>query len=449
METDSKESVQGTKRFAYRAVHLAKRMPKVEMRLEKRVMRYEDESSPGRAVKDGVRGTVRRKHSARPRAWRAAALCLLSALVSLTGCAGFFSCDKASCPATTTTTPTTSTADYAYVAESSSTGSSITGYNVGGGALTAAGSLPLGYTPVALTVAPGNGFLYIASSPGATNPGVYLYTIGSNGALTASGTPVAPDAVASMAISPDGNWLYTISTTGQFMTEYTVDTGTGALTLKGQIAFQSLTACVPGAALPVTQSCTVAVSPKGDYVVASLGTGGDEVFAYTSAGGVGNLVSEIASGYPATPTGDYSNAVDGNDFAYIAQTNGLAVYSLGVTTTNAATFTYPAGTTPRGVTLSKSYNYVYTANEATGTISAFGIGTNGSLTTLTGSPYAGPANVSALGVDNTGAYMVAAGYDGTAGVRLYAIGATGILTQVAATGSGAATAYPTLVAMTH
>ena len=181
--------------------------------------------------------------------------------------------------------------------------------------------------------------------------------------------------------------------------------------------------------------------------MASLGTRGDVVFAYTSANGVSTLTSTIASATNAT--GDFSLALDANDYAYIARTNGLAVYTLGTTNTNAATFTYAAGTTPRGVVLSKNYNYVYTANEGTGTISAFGINANGSLTTLTGSPYAGPANVSALGVDNTGAYMIAAGYDGTTGVRLYAVGATGILMQVAVAGSGAATAYPTLVAMTH
>ncbi len=418
------------------------------MELEERTMRHEKKPWCAGVAAIHVRGTGRRGQGADPRAWRAAVGTLLSALLPLAGCNGFFSCDKASCPATTTTTPTTSTADYAYVAETSSTGSSISGYGVGSGALTSAGSLALGYVPVALAVAPSNGFLYVASSPGATNPGIYLYTIGSTGALTAtSSTAAATDAVASMAISPDGNWLYTISSTGLFMTEYAVDTSTGALTSKGQLQFGTLTSCAPGAALPISQTCTVTVSPKGDYVVASLGTSGDVVFAYTSANGVGTLTSTIAAA--TNVSGDFSLALDANDYAYIARTNGLAVYTLGTTDTNAATFTYAAGTTPRGVTLSKNDGYVYTANEGTGTISAFGIDANGSLTTLTGSPYAGPANVAALGVDNTGAYMIAAGYDGTAGVRLYAIGATGILTQIAATGSGAATAYPTLVAMTH
>ena len=92
---------------------------------------------------------------------------------------------------------------------------------------------------------------------------------------------------------------------------------------------------------------------------------------------------------------------------------------------------------------------MFTANEGANTISSFGIASDGNLTAATGSPFAGPTEVSALGVDNTGVYMVAVGYDANTGVRLYSISSAGVLTQVATAASGTTTQYPALVAMTH
>ncbi len=118
---------------------------------------------------------------------------LLSSLVlPLAGCAGFFVK-----PTTTTTTPTTgstpaTTGDYAYVANSSAGSTSLSEYNVGAGSLTSIGNITLGYIPVALAVAPSNSFLYVASAPGSTSPGVYLYSItASSGVLAAANNGTA------------------------------------------------------------------------------------------------------------------------------------------------------------------------------------------------------------------------------------------------------------------
>ncbi len=383
-----------------------------------------------------------------------AALGLLAALAPLTACKGFF------VPPTSTGTSGTgtgfsgsTTTDYAYVANSSAGTTSLAAYNVGSGALTSVGTVSLGFIPVALAVAPSDSFLYVASTPGYTSPGIYLYTIGSTGALTAanSGKALATDAVAAMAISPDGNWLYTVNIDGLTMAEYAVDTTTGLLTLQGEITLPGST-CNLTTATPVSQSCSVAVAPSGDYVVASLNVSGDAVFSYSSSGGVtGSSYRTIGSGYStANPTGDFSVALDANNYAYIAQTNSVSVYGIGSTTIDTeGTTDYGTGLTPRGVALSQSGGYVYTANEAAGTISGFGIGGSGALTAVSGSPFAGPANVSALGFDKSGGYAVAVGYDASAGVRLYSVSSAGVLTQVAATGSGTSEAYPALVAMTH
>ncbi len=369
-------------------------------------------------------------------------------LVALSGCNGFF----VKPTSTSTTTPTTSpAADYAYVANSSAGINSLSEYNVGSGSLLSVGTINLGFVPVALSVAPSNSHLYVAAAPGSPSPGIYLYSIATGGGLTVAnnGIALATDSVAAMTISPDGNWLFTVNSDGLTMNEYKVDTSTGGLTPNSPLPLPGVS-CLLGLGTPATQTCSVAASPSGNYVVASVGTSGDAVFPYSSTLGITGKSIPIASGYStANATGDFSVAMDNNNYAYIARTSTLGVYSLGSTIANTYNPSYVAGTVPRSVVLNKAYTYVFTANEGTGTISSFGIGASGSLTAVTGSPFPGPRYASALGVDNTGTYMVAVGYDASAGVRLYLIASTGVLAQVAVAASGTNIGYPALVAMTH
>ena len=389
---------------------------------------------------------------------------LAASLLPLTACNGFFQCEKASCTTPVGSTPPTgtpgtptpnNTGDYAYIANSSAGTTYLSEYSITSGALNSLGTISLGYIPVQLAVSPNNSFLYVASVPGTASPGIYLYTIGSTGALSAgnNGAALVTDTIAAMAVSPDGNWLYTVNNDGFTMAEYSVNRTTGALSLVGDLALPGTT-CSLSAALPVSQSCSIAVSPNGEYVVASLGPSGDAVFSYSSSGGIGNdgAFTTISSGYSVSnPTGDFSVALDGNNYAYIAQTSSLTVYGISSLSSivDEGTVSYTEGSAPRAVTLSRKDNYVYTANEGAGTISGFGISGSGQLNEVSGSPVAGPANVSALGADNTGDYLLAVGYNANTGVRLYSIASTGALTQVAQAGSGADDAYPALVAMTH
>lgn len=385
------------------------------------------------------------------------AVAAMAAPVLLTGCNNFFVCQKASCPSTGSGTGTgTGSGDYAYVSNSKSGSTYLAAYDLSGGALTAISNSPynLGFAPVALDVAPSNSFLYAATPPGVTSPGIYAYSIGSNGALTVinNGTVLANDAVASMDISPDGNYLFVLETTGLTLNEYQVNTSTGLLALVGPISLPNTSgaSCVLQIATPVTQACTVKVSPSGQFVAVSLGVAGDVIFPYSGSSGITSGNYTLIS--PASRTsGDYSLAMDSSNNTYIARTDALTAFSVASngTATQEGTATYTSGSVPRSVTLSNGYNYVYTANEGSSTISGYIIGTGGVLTAMSGSPFAAPTNVSALGVDNTGDYLVAAGYNGSSGVQLFSIGSTGALSSLVSTGSGTSTAYPTVLALTH
>ena len=283
------------------------------------------------------------------------------------GCGGFFQCvNKPSCPATTGTgTGTgTTTVDYAYVAfttvSGSTTTSTLVGYNIAGGALTQATSVALPFIPVALAVSPNNAFLYVASTPGSANPGVYGYAIGSTGGLTAlnGGNVFFTDGIGAMTTSPDGNYLYTVSAVTNTITEYGLSPTTGGLSRTGLVSVP-LAACTLGVGTPVTQTCSVAVSPTDSYVVASLGTVGDAIYGYASNTGITNNGAPIAQIASGAASGDFSVAIDGSNNAYVAQTAGVTVYGLtSGTPTNRGTVGYAGNAVPRGIVVDPDSKFV-------------------------------------------------------------------------------------------
>ena len=378
---------------------------------------------------------------------------LLCVCLLLAGCDGFFVKPTGGGNGSTTGT----TGSFAYVSNSASGPTFLAEYNLAAGTLAPVSGSPLdlGFVPVALAVAPNNAFLYAASSTGASTPGIYLYSIGSDGALKVAngGSPLVSDGVASLAISPDGGWLFSLNVTGLVMYEYKVNTSTGALTLATSLITPGLGCGLSaGTSTPASQTCAVAAAPGGAYVATALGTAGTAIFPFSSTAGISSAgYTLIPSGTTASsPTGDFSVALDKNNYVYITRTSTLAVYALTSTgATLQATATFANGTVPRSPLLSSNYNYVFTANLGVGTLSGFGIGSSGGLGEVSTSPFSAPPNVAALGLDNTGKYVVSAGYAATSGVQLYTGQATGALLPAASASSGTTITYPAVLALTH
>jgi 6-phosphogluconolactonase (cycloisomerase 2 family) len=379
----------------------------------------------------------------------------------LAGCQNFFVCEnKPACPSGGTGGGTGSTTDFAYVSNSSTGSTYVAEYDLTSGALTAISGSPfnLQFQPVALNISPNNKFLYAATLPGVTNPGIYLFNIASDGSLSAafSGNAVIITAVSSMAISPDGGFLFALRSDGTNIDEYQINSSTGGLSLALTIPVPiSICTLVGGTGnIPASQTCSVTVAPSGQFVVAALGTAGDAIYPYTSGSGVTSATPvQISSGSTqSAPSGDYSVVLDTNNFAYIARTAALAVYQITDTAGDAiqkSSASYSSGVTPRSVVLNNSQDYVFTANEGASTISSYNIQSDGSLVAATGSPFAAPTNVSALGVDNSGKYMVAAGYNSSNGVQLFTLSSAGTLTLITSAATGTSPAYPVVLAMSH
>jgi 6-phosphogluconolactonase len=381
-------------------------------------------------------------------------LCTLTLLSSftllVTGCGNFFTCEgKPACP-TTGTGGTGGTVDYAYVANSATSPNDINGYTLSGGTLTTATSAPfsLGYSPTTMAINPANTYLYVASDAllNTVNPNVgyiYGYSITTGGALSilSKGAPLVPsENVSSLAISPDGKWLFTLDTNGLTIEEYAINSTTGALTFEQTYG-------VTGAAGGQVTPSSIRVAPNGDYFVVALGTGGAETFTFNTTTGVSAPATLVSPANAAT--GIFAVAVDMNNNLYCAGSAGLQVFSATTVGVLTPVKTYLAGIGAHSIVINSPSTYVYVGNQSDSTISGYAIGTGAVLTVLTGSPYTAPTNLSALAIDSTSAYLIASGYSSSSGIQLFALGSNGALTSSATAASGTALLIPGAIAATH
>lgn len=387
---------------------------------------------------------------------------VLLGLVSITGCSGFFP------PITSTSgsTGTSTTNDYVYVANSftsSTSGTSsvyaITGFSVGTAALTAisGATQTLPVAPNAIVVTPSNGFLYVAASGV-----IYGYTINSStGALTAilnasGGQALANADIVSMVVSPDGQWLLGLDANQSLVTidEFQIGT-TGLLGTEAgsQYALQSQASIVAE---------SIAVSPAGNYIAASLGTGGVVMFSLTTSTGAVAPVSELTAS--TTSSADQAVTFDSTSsmlYVAVSGTNGgVYPFTIGtggaLTEVSGAPFSLGTGDTaagPASILIDKSGKYLYVGNRSASSISGFSIGTGGVLTALAGSPFTAGTTVSALGYDNTGTYILATASGGTPDLKMYSFDTTtgGALdaSTTANTGDTVEPAGAVAIALTH
>jgi 6-phosphogluconolactonase (cycloisomerase 2 family) len=290
----------------------------------------------------------------------------------------------------------------------------VSGFAVGTGTLTAVTSSPyqLSFVPTAVAVNPANTILFVAG-----NSLIYAYSIGSGGALTAlnSGSAVAISDVVSMDISPDGQWLLVLDGNGITIDEFLINSTTGGLS---QVAGASYS--ISGATvLPRA----IKVAPNGDLVFVALGGAGDLVFTFNTTSGA--MASSQQLSLSSTTTSDNALAVSpSSSYLYIARSGtagGLAVYSIGTNgaLTSVSGSPFAAGTQPYSVVLNKAGTDVYLANRGDNTISGYSVASTGTLTALSGSPYTSGSAVTALAVDNSADYLLAASNGGSPDLTMY------------------------------
>jgi 6-phosphogluconolactonase len=370
-------------------------------------------------------------------------IAVVMVLPVFTGCSGFF-------PPITSTGGGGTTGNTVYVANQGA--SSIGGFAIGTGTLTAVSNSPLavGYKPVSMVVTPSNALLYVGAATG-----IFVYFINSDGSLTTPSTGSQPAGVvaSAMVVSPDGQWLIVLDGTTQQLDIFQITASTGALTSVSNPVTYSIQS-------GVWQPSDIRISSDGTLIFAALGTGGDVVFTFNTTTGVATSSQYLATGN--TATGDFGLAVSAKvTYLYIARSGtngGVAVYSIGsgglLTPVTGTPFAAGSGTF--SVVLDTTGTYVYAANRTDGTISGYTIvaGTTTaalSLTPLSGSPYGSGAGVQALGVDSTGKYLLGVAVNGGPDLTMYSfdVAVPGKLDPATSVATGVDPAGAVALALTH
>jgi 6-phosphogluconolactonase (cycloisomerase 2 family) len=316
----------------------------------------------------------------------------LLATVLLAGCAGFW--DLPASTSTTTTTSTTLSSGYFYLLDQST--DQVISYDIVSGALTPVDSVAVPSSPIAMTVAPSNPFLYVS-----TLSGIYVYTI-SNGVLTLgnSSQAITSDPAVAMQVDSTDSWLVETSGLGTLNAVPIVST-TGGLnssspTCSNQNNVPSVICTVPLTGATIHQ---LAIAPNNQYVFVACATNGTEAFTFTVNGSSNPFgAAAYATEPPVTNTtgAALSVAVDpSNRLLYIAEASavassgGLRAFTIGTSgaLTEISGSPYPSGGTGPHAILPKSTNdYVYVANwngTSAGNITGFSITNSNSTFSLT------------------------------------------------------------------
>lgn len=375
----------------------------------------------------------------------ASAACL-GMMALLVGCSNFFVCQKASCPSSG---GGGSSSNLAYVANATAGSNYTSGYDISGGTLTVATSAPynLVNTPTAMVVSQNNKFLYAASTD-VTIGLIKGWAIGTGGALTqlSSGNALATQAtIGAMDVSPDGQWLIAANVidgiTQPTLTPYQLNTSNGTMA-----AGTALLYTAPAASAVYS----LKVAPSGQYIAMAMSTGGVLIFPFNTSTGVIGAPNRIS--FTSSSVGAFDVAIDSNNYLYIASTGNIVTYAVsaaGVPANAAVGTTATASGGPFSIALDgTSYVYAAAQNGSSNLIYCFS-NSKGVLTALSTATIAAPSTTTKLAVDSSKTYLLAAGYDTTAGLRMYSIGTGGNLSSLATAGTGTTTGVATAIALTH
>ncbi|MGP8251704.1 MAG: beta-propeller fold lactonase family protein [Terracidiphilus sp.] len=271
------------------------------------------------------------------------------------------------------TTPTTLSSGVFYVLNQ--TTKQIVAYYINAGSLTTIGTYALTAAPYAIAIAPNNAFLYVATATG----GIYLYTIGSTGALTIgnNGQAISSDLASAMVVDTTGAWLIDAETGGSGVIVNAIAINSSGTLASSQEQEETQSYKVTGASVQ-----KMALSGDDANIFLALGEGGSLVIPFTSAN---------------------TNPLASSASTIVTVTSGASALSVAV----------DPGTTPRLFYVGETE-----ASSSSGGLRAFEYSSLGgsSVTEIAGSPYsAGGLAPAAILPDTAGNDVYVASGQGTTG----------------------------------
>ncbi|MFP5227053.1 MAG: lactonase family protein [Acidobacteriota bacterium] len=340
----------------------------------------------------------------------------------------------------------TSSGNYLYVGNLGTNPPSIAGFTIGTSSVSAisGSNWAVSLEPTALAVTPDDSLLFVGSAAG----GIYVYSIGSNGAITLgnNGGPVATGVSPSvLRVDSTGKWLLGASAFAGQAYVYAIGSG-------GSLTAISSSVVTLNSNDPATD---LEIAPNDSLVFVSCGIGGiyemsfnNGTGALTQINGVLNpkVTNAADNGLAVAPSGNFL-------FAAETVTGGVRVFSIGTNGVlkEASGSPYSTNTGAWDVLVDSTGSYVYVANRTVGTISAFLLTNTGALTAVSGSPFTTGSLPVALVEDKTNAYIAVINSGGSSDLQVFTISTTtpGALTSFATAKTGSDPTQASSIAATH
>ncbi len=349
----------------------------------------------------------------------------------------------------------TSSGDYLYAGNVAVGNYGIAAFSFANSTLNSLSSSPVGlsFPPVALAVSRNNNYLFVG---GGSSLSLETYPINSNGTL---GTAFSylNYSPAALKIDTTGGYLIAVDALAGTAYAFQIATSSGALSPLSS-SLISLAGCVPGTNVPLGLSPSLAITPDDKYVYASCGTAGIYVLGFNSSNGQLTNIGQLAG--PTNGGADLGLAVatttSGSSTSYYllaaeTVTNGVRVFSINSSSGNItqAGSAVSTGQGPAAILVDSAKDYVYVANRIGHSISGFTLGSGGTLTAVSNSPFGTGLLPMALVEDNSHTYLAAICSGGNADLETYTIDTGGELSSLKNSATGADPTQASSGAATH
>ena len=285
---------------------------------------------------------------------------------------------------------------------SNSTSNDISRYTVSsnGGLTAVSGTQAAGTSPHGMAIDAAGHFLFVANQGSASvvaSGSISVFSIQTGAGLTevagspfkvASVTDTANPGPFSVAVTPDGKYLYAANQFANSVSAFSIDSGAGALTPVATSPF-----------LTGTSPSGLAISPNGNFLYVT-NSGSSNVSVYSVCDNAtpncvtpdGSIV-EIAGSPFSAGLGPVFIAISSTgNFAYVVdqRSNQLSGYKLsagsGTMTATTPLATVSTGTHPSWVAVSSGEQFVYVANNGSATVSAYTMDNTTGALTVVGTP---------------------------------------------------------------
>jgi len=243
----------------------------------------------------------------------------------------------------------------------------------------------------------------------------------------AGSTPIA------MVVAPNAPRLYVANRDSGDISAYLIDPTNGNLGgVPGSPFSVQPPAPLPSPAPSPQNPQSIAITPQGNFLYTANTTQGTiSAFSVGSDGGLAPVTAPIPVGTAGTspsfiamhPSGSFLYAADPAANAVL----GFAINSDGTLTAISGS-PFPAGSGTVALSIVPQGSFLYAVNSAGNTISAFSISSSGGLSPVPGSPFASPGNGPSF-VLATGSFVYV-GDQVTNDIAAFSIGTDGALTPV-------------------